>query len=100
MIDGQVTPVEGSNLSVQFLGNANNANNATSAQDYLSTLEQVKGAEKTTLQKYFPVIIGSTTGLVSTYTMVQLWPERKTIGLALFGGGLWSAYKGFRMGRS
>ena len=97
MIDGQVTPVEGSNLSVQFLGNANNA---TSAQDYLSTLEQVKGAEKTTLQKYFPVIIGSTTGLVSTYTMVQLWPERKTIGLALFGGGLWSAYKGFRMGRS
>jgi len=99
VIDGQVNPVEGSNLNVKFLGNSNS--NGSSAVDlYADTLENVNDGTKTMLQQYFPVIIGSTTGLVSTYTMVRLWPERKTIGLTLFGGGLWSVYKGFRMRRS
>lgn len=93
MIDGQVTPVENSNLNVQFLGTSN-------ASSYGDTTNEIQSSKKSKLRKYSPVIVGSTTGLVSTYAMVKLWPERKTIGLALFGGGLWSAYQGFRIGRS
>ena len=93
MIDGQVTPVEGSNLNVQFLGSTSNAVNS-----YENTASKIKNKSK--IKKYTPVIVGSTTGMVSTYAMVKLWPDRKVIGLALFGGGLWSAYHGFRIGRS
>lgn len=92
MIDGQVTQVQDSNLNVKFLGETSNAGDFASTTDLIK-----KGNSK--IKKYSPVIVGSTTGLVSTYAMVKLWPERKTIGLALFGGGLWSAYQGFRLGR-
>jgi len=92
--DGQVTQVANSNLNVKFLGSTQPSN----AENYNSTTSKIlKGGSK--IKKYSPVIVGSTTGIVSTYAMVRLWPERKTIGLALFGGGLWSAYQGFRLGR-
>lgn len=95
MNDGQVHEVANSNLNVKFLGST------TNAQDFNNTTNAIETARKNARFKQLtPVIIGSTTGIVSTYAMVKMWPERKTIGLALFGSGLWSAYQGFRIGRS
>jgi len=91
MIDGQVTPVENSNLNVQFLGTS-----PSDATDYLETKSSITNSSEF---KYAPIIVGSTTGIVSTYALFNMWPERKTIGIALFGGGLWSAYNGYRMYR-
>lgn len=92
MLDGQVTSVEGSNLNVQFLGNASTGTDATSYQKTKSQLES--GSVEP--YRYSPLIVGATTGLLSTYALINLWPERKSIGIALFGSGLWSAYNGVK----
>jgi hypothetical protein len=49
--------------------------------------------------RYAPLIVGGLTGVLTTYALVAMWPERKTVGIALAGSGLWSAYNGVKMFR-
>ena len=96
MMDGQVTPVAQSNLNVQFLGSANNISDAS---NYEKTLENVKKLEEVKPTRYAPLIVGGLTGVLTTYALVAMWPERKTVGIALAGSGFWSAYNGVKMFR-
>lgn len=96
MMDGQVTPVAQSNLNVQFLGSANTGTDATSFAETLQALEQSENKKE---YRYAPLIVGGLTGVLTTYALVAMWPERKTVGIALAGSGLWSAYNGVKMFR-
>ena len=96
MMDGQVTPVAQSNLNVQFLGSANNIPDAS---NYEKTLGELENTEKVKPSRYAPLIVGGLTGVLTTYALVAMWPERKTVGIALAGSGLWSAYNGVKMFR-
>lgn len=96
MMDGQVTPVAQSNLNVQFLGSANNIPDAS---NYEKTLSELENTEKGKPSRYAPLIVGGLTGVLTTYALVAMWPERKTVGIALAGSGLWSAYNGVKMFR-
>ena len=96
MMDGQVTPVAQSNLNVQFLGSANAG---TDASSYAATLQELEQSEKKKEYRFAPLIVGGLTGVLTTYALVAMWPERKTVGIALAGSGLWSAYNGVKMFR-
>ena len=96
MMDGQVTPVAQSNLNVQFLGSANKPTDALSYEKTLNDLEKSETAKPT---RYAPLLVGGITGILTTYALVAMWPERKTVGIALAGSGLWSAYNGVKMFR-
>ena len=96
MMDGQVTPVAQSNLNVQFLGSAKTGTDATS---YAETVQALDQGGKNKEYRYAPLIVGGLTGVLTTYALVAMWPERKSVGIALAGSGLWSAYNGVKMFR-
>ncbi len=90
MKDGQVHQVSNSKLNVQFLGSTGNGGQKYDPEAF---------NEGTEAFRYSPLIVGATTGLLSMYALVSMWPERKTTGITLFGTGLWSAYNGVKMFR-
>jgi len=103
MKDGKVHDVSNGGLNVKFLGSTGNntgnggGNNFPPSDATNYDPDNYKDGPKPF--RYSPVIVGATTGLLSTYALVSMWPERKSTGLVLFGTGLWSAYNGVKMFR-
>ena len=65
----------------------------------LKPFKALEQSENKKEYRYAPLIVGGLTGVLTTYALVAMWPERKTVGIALAGSGLWSAYNGVKMFR-